>query len=153
MMKLLKRQHEMETSISTIRIENGYVYFDGGNLKGRKVFAERKEVSGFQNGQRVKVTYNPFSRGAFWELLKVEAVSVCYEVWYQWKELVDVEGKERLLNVQRDPYEHENSIGEMLFSSTDEAFQALDEWDCRQEFIDDKWQLVKVTYEVLPETH
>lgn len=68
------------------------------------------------------------------------------EIHYQWKELVDCEGQLRLLNVQRGDEYEEYSIGEMLFSSPQEADQILDDLNCREQSVEEKWILTEVVY-------
>ena len=66
------------------------------------------------------------------------------EVWYQWKEIVDCDGVNRILNVQRDPMVHENSVGELLFESEENAREYLYEQEIS---IENGWFVAKVTIE------
>lgn len=67
------------------------------------------------------------------------------EVWYQWKELI--EG--RLINVEADPMVHENSDGDLLFTSEEEARQHLVDRESEQ----NDWILVRTTFEPMVATN
>lgn len=66
------------------------------------------------------------------------------KVYYQWKTI----GNDCFLPVQ-PTFAYEQSVGDMLFSSPEEASSALDRYKCKSEALEDKWVLVKVTYEVV----
>lgn len=78
------------------------------------------------------------------------------EIHYQWKQIVDVEGQERLLNVQRGEEfnrgeDFEMSVGELLFDSPENAKKYLSDEEHEEEAKKDNWLLVRTTYETVDE--
>ena len=65
------------------------------------------------------------------------------ETYYSWFEVGEIDGKKRLLTPHSDPFEYEYAI-DFMFKTQEEAISGLEEWDVKDEAIENNWVLCEI---------